>query len=532
MIKASNNPFSEKPIIIGSINQDNIKKEIVIDCPEDPTPENFAEIINGLNPFTVNERQLYSFRAIADINTTYIIEILNRGKGNYGIGGSALIASDIKISKSFTKTDEVEELDSTQVIILPDTTSSVSSELNNLSPAIEIQGQEDGYVIVKIRINGVGSKYLFTGSSGTYGDGELQTTESDFEVLSASNNAAILKSEKGVKNISIFGGSGVIDNYNLTKTVNYRIGGGVESIGGFTFDLYFPYYVGQEVTFLNVQNDPVTFLHNSGLASCKLFLVGSAPYVVKKGESIRFQIANTLRAYQIGVERSSEEASTTDDLTEGSENLYHTPDRVLSTPLTGFTDAIGGAVLSTDQLLAAMGKLQAQINALSGGGGGGSVLRTIQIDCMKTIMLPGNDHIWSNYQAWGADGFWFDSTSNSISTFISAFSNALQPFFVADNDVILKSIVLMKTNTSNYSQPFRLIVLSMNMQTGVYSVLWDGITPSTDSTNYSIIVDTTSVTTVAPKGNSLFYAMANNFAATMSGFSLVKLNVALTFENV
>ena len=55
-------------------------------------------------------------------------------------------------------------------------------------------------------------------------------------------------------------------------------------------------------------------------------------------------------------------ASTTDEVAEGSTNRYFTETRVRATPLTGFTPSPNSPVLSTDQLLAAIGKLQAQIN--------------------------------------------------------------------------------------------------------------------------------------------------------------------------
>ena len=58
-------------------------------------------------------------------------------------------------------------------------------------------------------------------------------------------------------------------------------------------------------------------------------------------------------------------ASTTDEVAEGSTNRYFTETRVRATPLTGFTPSPNSPVLSTDQLLAAIGKLQAQINNIA-----------------------------------------------------------------------------------------------------------------------------------------------------------------------
>lgn len=57
----------------------------------------------------------------------------------------------------------------------------------------------------------------------------------------------------------------------------------------------------------------------------------------------------------------------TDALPEGVSNLYFTVARVLATVLTGISFATGGAVVSTDTVLQAFGKLQKQINDLISG---------------------------------------------------------------------------------------------------------------------------------------------------------------------
>lgn len=54
-------------------------------------------------------------------------------------------------------------------------------------------------------------------------------------------------------------------------------------------------------------------------------------------------------------------SATTDDLTEGSSNLYFTAARVLGTLLTGLSLATSAVIAATDSVLGALGKLQAQI---------------------------------------------------------------------------------------------------------------------------------------------------------------------------
>lgn len=53
--------------------------------------------------------------------------------------------------------------------------------------------------------------------------------------------------------------------------------------------------------------------------------------------------------------------ASTDNVTEGTSNKYHTPARVLASALTGLSVATNAAITDTDTVLTAPGKLQAQI---------------------------------------------------------------------------------------------------------------------------------------------------------------------------
>lgn len=57
---------------------------------------------------------------------------------------------------------------------------------------------------------------------------------------------------------------------------------------------------------------------------------------------------------------------STDSVTEGSTNLYHTAARVRDVVLTGLSTATSAVITSTDTVLGAFGKLQAQIVSVSG----------------------------------------------------------------------------------------------------------------------------------------------------------------------
>ena len=54
---------------------------------------------------------------------------------------------------------------------------------------------------------------------------------------------------------------------------------------------------------------------------------------------------------------------TSDQVTEGTTNLYFTASRVLSVVLTGVSSATNTAIAATDSILSALGKLQSQVNA-------------------------------------------------------------------------------------------------------------------------------------------------------------------------
>ncbi len=54
---------------------------------------------------------------------------------------------------------------------------------------------------------------------------------------------------------------------------------------------------------------------------------------------------------------------STDQVPEGSINLYHTAARVRATPLTGLSTSLNEAVVATDSVLSGIGKLQAQVSA-------------------------------------------------------------------------------------------------------------------------------------------------------------------------
>ena len=89
-------------------------------------------------------------------------------------------------------------------------------------------------------------------------------------------------------------------------------------------------------------------------------------------------------AYDHSLSQGNPHNTTTSDINEGTK-LFFTEPRVNQTVLTGLNTSTATPALATDQLLAAIGKLQAQINSMgSGGGGGGSSGGIAWVD-VKTI---------------------------------------------------------------------------------------------------------------------------------------------------
>jgi len=170
------------------IVQDNIKKEILINCPAEITLANFATIINALASFSISQTEIPTFKAVSSdaIPITHYVELLNIGKGNYGVGGTVLNTSNIKVTSFGATATDIEDLPTTQTIDLGYEGDDVVTALNRQLPNIVIQDQNEGYVIIKgIFALGAFSEYLWIGTGGSYGgSGGLQSSFLDFKELS------------------------------------------------------------------------------------------------------------------------------------------------------------------------------------------------------------------------------------------------------------------------------------------------------------------------------------------------------------
>lgn len=78
-------------------------------------------------------------------------------------------------------------------------------------------------------------------------------------------------------------------------------------------------------------------------------------------------LLTALENLQAQIDAGAGGPATTDDLTEGTTNLYFTAARVRSTVLTGLASGTNTAITASDTILAALANLQAQITAGSAG---------------------------------------------------------------------------------------------------------------------------------------------------------------------
>lgn len=107
-----------------------------------------------------------------------------------------------------------------------------------------------------------------------------------------------------------------------------------------------------------------------------------------------------------GIAAGATANDNTDSLAEGSTNLYHTAARVLNVVLAGLSLASGAAVVDTDGVLVAFGKLQRQINDLATAISGkqdtlvsGTSIKTIN---GESVLGSGNIAISGGGASWGA----------------------------------------------------------------------------------------------------------------------------------
>lgn len=222
---------------------------------------NIVSTINNGQPFTINEQQslwIETSSPIPNPNDTFsnlyvtrIYKLINLGKGIYGLGGNKTVTSNnLKlITQTQSTVEDVENLESTQIVDLGwnITGTNISDYVNTLTTPIAFQSQDDGYVLIKVINSGVEESYLFLGDGGTYGQGQLQTTLEDYQLipgetsagLQVGDNISLLNNDAGyITNEPVSATqSGIVNNISLQelggvdKLVNgVRIGKGAGNV--------------------------------------------------------------------------------------------------------------------------------------------------------------------------------------------------------------------------------------------------------------------------------------------------------------
>jgi hypothetical protein len=163
-------------------------------------------LVNNLPAYTVNERQSVWF--VGSERVTFVIEdipdplsirgrfaltnplivkykMLNKGKGIYGAGQTQLTASDLELVYNNEATiNDLESVTSTQIIPFTLTVGqTVSQWVNSRSATLNIQPQENGYTIFKSTVATEALSYLWIGEGGIYGNGAMQSSAEDFQLL-------------------------------------------------------------------------------------------------------------------------------------------------------------------------------------------------------------------------------------------------------------------------------------------------------------------------------------------------------------
>lgn len=228
---------------VNAINQDNIGQLLIFSFVGEPSTTAFATILNELDAFAISDVQNVMFKAIqigASNPKAYVMRLINKGKGAYGVGGVEILPEDLQfISISNSATEDYEFLPETIVIDYgalanPNT---ILTYINTSTPFI-IQGQEDGYTIFTGTIDGVQTDYLWLGDGGLFGTGELQALEENVQLIySISNPNSAVPSLQDVTNvgyltnkpiISSFGNFRTIVNTGVMTTTNTSTGATVE----------------------------------------------------------------------------------------------------------------------------------------------------------------------------------------------------------------------------------------------------------------------------------------------------------------
>lgn len=328
-----------------SSDQDNKHKPVYRILYDEISESTVANIINNSQPFVISEQEIPLIVIFRLVTTpvpklsTFKYFINNYGKGTYGIGGNiVLTADDVElIFSSAPSTNDIINDPSTDVIIITDLGMlSISQYINLSSPPYVIQDQADGLTVFQTGTAPNVIAYLFLGNGGTYGFGQSQTTDADFQLITDTAGEPITSTSQITNN-----GEDGINPFVTQEDIDASIANKADLVGGVVPSSQLPSYVDDVLEFPDMASFP-----NPGETG-KIYIADNTNKQYRWSGSNYIQITNGLIA-------------STSDVPEGT-NLYFTAARVLATLLTGVSFAIGGPIVPTDSILVAFGKIQKQI---------------------------------------------------------------------------------------------------------------------------------------------------------------------------
>lgn len=247
--------------IVEGIDQDNLP---TVKYFRSATPDDMgavATIINNAPQFTISEKQIPVFvirSRVSRVNSfasvyQYVYTLRDLGKDTYGTGsGVTLTATDLIFwGSSFVNVNDYVNDPATQIIALGDIGSdSVATAFNAQDPCVDIQDQDEGYVIVTATIDGNDLEYLFIGDGNlSYGSACNAATEEDFVLLggisSAIENTSDLNNDGDDGNPFISANDLFVGNAIISNRA------GVNHIENYSFEVWGSSYIINNVVSLN-----------------------------------------------------------------------------------------------------------------------------------------------------------------------------------------------------------------------------------------------------------------------------------------
>ena len=162
--------------------------------------EDAAVEINAFAPFTFAFSNLGYIKYIefdnGDINNIYFFKLTNvAGNQTFGDSPGAFELTALNLFLTGQKLKSVEDFEELNTTITEDFgdigTTSLIDYVNGLTPALSIQATSVGATILKAIVSGQPVSFLFKGTAGDYGSGELQLEESDLESLNETTNLSV-----------------------------------------------------------------------------------------------------------------------------------------------------------------------------------------------------------------------------------------------------------------------------------------------------------------------------------------------------